>query len=345
MILSIELCKSVTSYFKPGMMKWHYQDGLVVMAVLNTGLKYNISEFVDWAISMYDPLITEEGEIKTYRLGEYNLDQIQPGRNLFKLFMLTGNKKYRVAINTLTKQLLTQPRTKSGVFWHKEIYPWQIWLDGLFMEGPFSAMAGHADDVIKQMIKVYSLMKDPKTGLLYHAYDESRGQRWSNKNTGLSPHFWSRSLGWYAMALCDVYEIKPNEEIKKIIVELLTSIYSFQSKQGMWYQVTNLKNRKGNYLETSGSSMFCYAVFKAQSLGIETGLVEKANYGLKAIIDKYLSLDEKGIYHLGGICSVAGLGGNPYRNGTFDYYINEPIVSDDFKGTGPFILANLLSEF
>lgn len=347
---SIELSHSVMSYFKPGMMKWHYQDGLMVYSIFNTGVFYNLEDLKKWAVSMYMPLIEENGEINTYRMGEYNLDQINSGRPLFDFFNETGDKRFLLAAENLKKQLETHPRTLSGVFWHKEIYPWQVWLDGLYMQGPFWTKCGHFDDVADQMIKVYETLRDEKTGLLYHAWDETRGQRWSDINTGLSPHFWSRSIGWYLMACLDCLDFAPEgfddrkAKVKTIIRNLLSSIFKFQDESGMWWQVPDCKDEPGNYLETSGSSMFCYSAFKAAHLGITDEFVPMAQNGLEGICSKYLSKDENGIYHLGGICSVAGLGGNPYRDGSLKYYFCEPVFTDDFKGVGPFLLALLESE-
>lgn len=347
--LSIRFARSIIRSFSPEMMKWHYQDGLIVYAIYNIGTYYNIREFKDWAVSMYKYLINEDGTINTYRMGEYNLDQINCGRPLFDFYSDTKDERYIKAIDILNKQLETQPRTTNGIYWHKEIYPWQVWLDGLYMEGPFSTRAGHFEDVAKQIVKVCEIMKDSKTGLLYHAWDESKGMRWADENTGLSPNFWSRSIGWYLMSCLDCLEFAPEgyeelkDSIKSIVRELLKSVSKFQDKGGMWYQVPNYPNESGNYHETSGSAMFCYAGFKAARLGITNDYVQMAEKGLKGIIAEYLTEDGDTM-HLGGICSVAGLGGNPYRDGSLKYYFSEPVFTDDFKGVGPFVLACLEKE-
>lgn len=347
--LSVRFAHSVIKTFTPDKMKWHYQDGLMVYSIYNIGTYYKIQEFKDWAISMYKALISEDGTIKTYRMGEYNLDQINCGRPLFDFYNDTKDERFLKAIDHLKEQLNTHPRTKNDIFWHKEIYPWQVWLDGLYMQGPFWTRCGNFEDVANQLIKVYSIMKDPKTGLLYHAWDESKGMRWADEKTGLSPHFWSRSIGWYLMSCLDCLEYAPEgfdslkAELKEIVKNLLNDVSKFQDKSGMWYQVPDYPDEEGNYLETSGSSMFCYAGFKASRLGITQNFVTMAKKGLEGICLKYLT-EDNGTFHLGGICSVAGLGGNPYRDGSLNYYFSEPIFVDDFKGTGPFVLACFESE-
>ncbi len=354
--LSLDIIRSVQKRYHSGMMKWHYEHGLVLYASLLAAEKYNDRSITDWVYSLYDPMIGEDGSIRTYRLGEYNLDQINAGRALFILGDRTGEERFRKAQDILREQLRTQPRCLNGVYWHKEIYPWQIWLDGLYMEGPFNAEYGYRhgdgeeiDDVISQLLTTYSVLKDDKTGLLYHAFDESRGQRWSNEITGCSPHFWSRSIGWYLMALIDVLDYVAEENPKRgdiinIIRALSSSLLPFQDASGMWYQVPDLPGREGNYLETSATSMFAYSFYKGVRKGyLDPSYLVPAAKAVDGIKKLYLTKDGDE-YHLGGICSVAGLGGNPYRDGSFKYYIKEKIATDDFKGVGPFILALLESE-
>lgn len=356
--LSLQMAKSVEHAYRPGMMRWHYEHGLVLFASLKSADLHKDETIYPWVYDMYDKLIGKDGTIATYREGEYNLDQINAGRALFTLADRSGEERFSLASDRLKRQLVNQPRCKCGVYWHKEIYPWQIWLDGLYMQGPFHAEydARHhdeagMDDVATQLITTYRLLRDAKTGLLYHAYDESRGQRWSDINTGLSPHFWSRSIGWYMMALLDVLDSLPTdhperESLIQIIRAMAVAVAPFQDKEsGMWYQVPDLPQKEGNYLETSASSMFCYFYYKAVRLGyIAKDYRALADRGLEGIRNKYLTRDEEGFLHLGGICSVAGLGGNPYRDGSFKYYICEPIKLDDFKGVGPFILACVEAE-
>ena len=356
--LSLKMANSVKSYYRPGDMKWHYEHGLVLYASLRAGNHYGDDSIYPWVYSMYDRLIGEDGSIATYREGEFNLDQINAGRALFEIYDRSGEERFIKAADRLKSQLIHQPRCLNGVYWHKEIYPWQIWLDGLYMEGPFNAEYAKRnsddavfDDIASQLEKTYECLLDEKTGLVYHAYDESRGQRWSNAITGQSPHFWSRSIGWYLMAIIDVLDYLPEDHKERnnlisIFNKLMKAVLAFQDESGMWYQVPDEKGRDKNYLETSGSSMFAYALFKSIRMGHsdDSSYIPAARKAMDGIRKTYLTLDEKGIYHLGGICSVAGLGGNPYRDGSFAYYVKEKIATDDFKGVGPFILACLEEE-
>ncbi|HKL58403.1 MAG TPA: glycoside hydrolase family 88 protein [Sphaerochaeta sp.] len=359
---SLAMARSVKARYTQGMMRWHYEHGLVIQACLAVGQHYQQQEFSTWAYGMYDPLIALDGQIATYRQGEYNLDQINAGRNLFTLHESTGEERFLLAAHRLKEQLLHHPRTFSGVFWHKEIYPWQIWLDGLYMQGPFNAQyskrfgkSEDLEDLIAQVQTVYQLLRDPVTGLLYHAYDESRGMRWSDEKTGLSPHFWGRAVGWFCMALVDIYELLPQdhpkgEVLSSILVAVLEAVVSFQDSSGLWYQVMDRAAVQGNYLESSCSSMFATVLFKAVRLGIVKECREKERYltqarkALEGLNKTFLRQDEGGALHLGGVCTVAGLGGNPYRDGSYAYYISEAVAEDDFKGVGPYILALLESE-
>lgn len=360
--LSLAMARSVESRYTQGMMRWHYEHGLVIQACLAVGHHYHEQGFFPWAYGLYDPLIAQDGQIATYRQGEYNLDQINAGRNLFTLFETTGEERFLLAAQRLKEQLIHHPRTLSGVFWHKEIYPWQIWLDGLYMQGPFNAefsrrfgKGDDLDDLIRQVETVYQLLRDPVTGLLYHAYDESRGMRWSDPKTGLSPHFWGRAVGWFCMALADIHALLPpdypkREALGRILCSVLDAVLSFQDSTGLWFQVLDKGGVEGNYLESSASSMFASVLFKSVRLGIVTGSREKerylnqANKAVEGLNKKFLRKDCQGQLHLGGICTVAGLGGNPYRDGSYAYYISEAVAEDDFKGVGPYILALLEAE-
>lgn len=360
--LSLAMARSVKARYAKGMMRWHYEHGLVIQACLAVGQHYHQEEFASWAYGMYDPFIAQDGQIATYRQGEYNLDQINAGRNLFFLHAHTGEERFLLAAHHLKEQLVHHPRTFSGVFWHKEIYPWQIWLDGLYMQGPFNAQyatlygkSEDIDDLLDQVQTVYRLLKDPVTGLLYHGYDESRGMRWSDLKTGLSPHFWGRAVGWFCMALVDIYEFLPHDRPKRedlclILRKTMEAVLSFQDSSGLWYQVLDKPRELGNYLESSCSSLFSAALFKAVRLGIVTDPKEKEQYlrqarkALDGLNKTFLRHDKEGQLHLGGICTVAGLGGNPYRSGSYAYYISEKVAEDDFKGVGSYILALLESE-
>jgi unsaturated rhamnogalacturonyl hydrolase len=270
------------------------------------------------------------------------------------MYRATGAEKYKKAAHLLRKQLESHPRTKEGGFWHKFIYTNQMWLDGLYMGSPFYAeftkLFGDEkdfDDVAKQIILMEKYAKDDKTGLLYHGWDESRQQLWSNKETGCSPNFWSRAMGWYCMAIVDVLDYLPKDHSQRpSIIEILNNIVKALIKvqhptQGVWYQVLDQEDREGNYLEASGSCMFTYAIAKGISNGyLSKEYVEVVAKAYKGIIDHFIEIDDKGLVNLNGTCMVAGLGGNPYRDGSYDYYIGEPIKYNDLKGVGAFILAS-----
>ncbi len=334
---------------------WDYIDGCMIMALLEIYNTTSDPKYLKFADYYEDYRIAEDGTISGYDKETWNCDEINGGKNLFTLYRLTGKKKYKNALEKLYEQVKDQPRTKEGNFWHKLVYPNQVWLDGLYMVQPFymeyetSFTSGkEVDDIYNQFFNVYKIMRDPETGLYYHGYDSSREAFWANKETGLSKNFWLRSLGWYSMALLDTLNHAPDKEcenwnkLKSILIDLCESMLKFQDESGMWYQVPNMQGREKNYLETSGSAIYAYSLLK----GYRTGILEDVKFqeaGIKAfegICEKYLNTDS-GDLSLGGICLVAGLGpeNNPRRDGSYEYYMSEPIVQDDAKGVGPFILA------
>jgi len=363
--ISQKMALSVMNRYGPAQAQWHYEHGLVLQSIFLLGQRTGREEFRRYVKEIYDSMISPDGEIRAYREGEYNLDQINPGKTLFLLYARYGEEKYRKAIEKLMDQLRGQPRTKSGGFWHKQIYPWQMWLDGLYMEAPFYAQYtkefgdgapdGAFEDVTRQFTLIESKARDPKTGLLYHAWDESLRQKWANPDTGCSPHFWGRALGWYCMALADTLDFIPvssrqAETLRAIAGRLFAPLIKYQdADSGLWFQVLDRGSDPGNYTESSCSSMFTYfllrmarleAVSDSDAMLIKTA-AEKAYQGL---VKHKLREDPSGELHLTGICKVAGLGGNPYRDGSYEYYVNEPQAVDDFKGVGPFILASMEYE-
>ena len=336
-----------------GKSSWNYIDGCMIKAVLELYHIKKDPEYLKFADEFIDYFVREDGSVQSYDPLEYNLDNVNAGKTLFDLYELTGKEKYRKAIDTVYSQLKGQPRTSEGNFWHKKIYPNQVWLDGLYMAQPFYMQYELTDndgkncrDSYEQFVNVYRNMRDLRNGLYYHAYDASREAFWCDKVTGLSDNFWLRALGWYAMALIDTVEIMPDslaperDELSRIYRELIDSMLPYQDeKTGMWYQVVNRGRISPNYLETSGSAIFAYAIMKS----VRLGLLEPSffSYGRKAfdgICEKYLS-EKDGELQLGGICLVAGLGNKEMREGTFDYYMREPIVQNDAKGVAPLILA------
>lgn len=332
---------------------WNYVDGCMIKAILDLYAITGDKRYAEFADAFIDYHVLEDGSIRNYRVDEFNLDNINAGKTLFELYDLTGKEKYRKAIDLIYTQVLTQPRNREGSFWHKLIYPTQIWLDGLYMCQPFYVEyetrfndCKNYPDIFKQFATCARCLRDEKTGLYYHAYDSSRTMYWCDKETGLSRHFWIRALGWYTMALLDTMDKMDRERfpedykmMRGLFVDLIDSMLRFQDESGMWYQVVDQGGRERNYLETSGSSIMAYAIFK----GIRLGFLPQSYYaaGEKAflgICDRYLS-DVNGELNLGGICLVAGLGGKTWRDGSYDYYMSEPVVENDAKGVAPFLLA------
>ena len=332
---------------------WNYIDGCMIKAVLELYHIRKDPKYLEFADRFIDYFVQEDGSITSYDPKEYNLDNVNAGKTLFDLYELTGKEKYRKAIDTIYSQLKSQPRTSTGNFWHKQIYPNQIWLDGLYMAQPFYMQyeltynkGKNCHDSYQQFLNVYRLMRDLRNGLYYHAYDDSRQSFWCDKVTGLSDNFWLRALGWYAMALIDTVEIMPDSmaeekgELSRFYRELIDSMLPYQDEEtGMFYQVVNRGGISPNYLETSGSAIFAYAIMKSVRLGLLSS--SYFAYGKKAfegICQKYLS-EKDGELQLGGICLVAGLGNKEKREGTVDYYMREPIVQNDAKGVAPLVLA------
>jgi unsaturated rhamnogalacturonyl hydrolase len=360
--VSERMAQSVMGRYTPEQVIWHYEHGLVLQSIFAVGKKTGNDEYCRWVKTMYDTKVGDGGLISGYREDEYNLDQINPGKTLFSLYETFGEEKYRAAIERLYSQLLHQPRTKTNGFWHKKIYPWQMWLDGLYMQGPFYAQyaaeygaAGNFDDLVHQFVLMESKARDDESGLLYHAWDEARKQLWANPNTGCSPHFWGRAMGWFCMALMDVLDYIPPsfgeqaEALKTIARRMVAPILKYQDKKnGLWYQILDRGQAEKNYPESSASSMFVYFLFKLIRSGVLPPedippVKDAALAGYSGLLKHHVAEDESGL-HLRGICKVAGLGGNPYRDGSYEYYVNEPVSVDDFKGVGPFILASLERE-
>jgi len=332
---------------------WSYTHGLVLHGMEKLYLLYGDEALADYIKIYADHFIDNEGNIDTLRLTEFNIDSINAGKMLFFLFERTGDERYRLAMNELRLQLKWQPRTHTGGYWHKRKYPWQIWLDGLYMGQPFYAQYENAfgsdpsvyDDIVSQFVVIEQKTRDAKTGLLYHAWDESRLQPWADPDTGRSPGFWSRAMGWYAMAIVDTIEFLPEghkgrEQLPEILNRLVDALIPFQDETGLWWQVPDQGGREGNWLEASGTSMFVYAIAKGVRLGLlddkYAGVAKKGYAGLLAHI---VTIDDQGMVHVNDICRSAGLGGTPYRDGSYEYYVTTDRVSDDAHGIGAFLLA------
>ncbi|QYR23596.1 glycoside hydrolase family 88 protein [Paenibacillus sp. sptzw28] len=335
--------------------RWAYVPGMMLMALGRTGEQYGIPEYSDFMKRHMDLFVREDGTIYSYSLEEYNLDQINQGKNLFTLMKITGESRYEKAAHLLAAQLLGHPRTSGGGLWHKKVYPFQMWLDGLYMAMPFLAQYAKTferpqlfDEVAHQLLLVEQKTRDPKTGLLYHGWDESKEQIWADPVTGCSQNFWSRAMGWYAMAIVDSLEHFPVDHPKRgtiigIFERMCHSLCRVQERDsGLWFQVLDQGFREGNYLEASGSSMFVYAMAKGLRLRYLSGnFHSNAVRGYQGILDRLVEEDESGV-HLHSICHGAGLSLD--RDGTYGYYIREQVVSDAHMGMAPFLLASLEME-
>jgi unsaturated rhamnogalacturonyl hydrolase len=355
---SVRMTESVMKRHVPLTDRWRYEYGLILKAIERVWSTTEADRFYRYVKENVDRFVGPAGEIDTYRPQEYNLDQINPGKLLFSLYERTGDERYRKAVNRLIEQLKNQPRTSEGGFWHKQIYPHQMWLDGIYMASPFYAQSAQAfdtpegfDDVARQITLIDCHIRDPGTGLRYHGWDESRTQRWADPETGCSPHFWGRAMGWYVMAIVDVLECFPREHAQRealvaILRDAVGALAAVQDEEsGLWYQVLDQGGRAGNYLEASASCMIVYAMAKGIREGHLDGVyLQAAQRGYQGILDRFVEVDDQGLANLHQICEVAGLGGDPYRDGSFEYYIGAEIVTNDYKGVGSFIMASIEME-
>ncbi len=335
--------------------EWDYTAGVVLLAIQRLGEQTGNPRYLDYVRRNIDALVQADGSIRTYELEEFNLDQINEGRLLFPLYARTRDARYRKAADLLREQLRRQPRTSEGGFWHKQIYPHQMWLDGLYMAAPFLAQYGQTfndttafNDVTNQILLIARNTRDAKTGLYYHAWDEARAQVWADSLTGHSPNFWGRAVGWYAMAIVDVLDYLPRTHrdraaIISTLSELSGAVAAVQDPvTGLWYDVLDQGARKGNYQEASASSMFVYALAKGARNGwIDARFAAVARRGFDGLVRYMVSTGSDGRLSLDRIVAVSGLGGKQQRDGSFEYYMSEPVVSNDYKGVGPFILASL----
>ena len=332
---------------------WNYIDGCMMTSLIEMYKTTKDEKYIDFVKKFVDYYVFSDGSIRGYDPLKYSTDDVCESKILFDLYALTKNEKYLKAIELAYSQVKNHPRTKEGNFWHKQIYPNQIWLDGLYMMQPFytryQTVYGGCDysDIINQFKNVRKIMFDDKAKLYYHGYDSSKSIFWADKETGLSKNFWLRSIGWFTVGLIDVYdymeECSDKKFISDIFKETIDGILQYLDKDSnMFYQVPNYPNREGNYLETSGSSMVAYAILKGVRLNVLDSSYQKIGKDIfNGICSKYLSVNESGDLNLGGICLVAGLGpeNNLRRDGTYEYYISEPIVQNDAKGVGPLIMA------
>jgi unsaturated rhamnogalacturonyl hydrolase len=356
--LSLAAAAAIFARRSPDSFRWRYEDGLALLALAAAGRAFSRPAFLAFVRKAVEGMIDPSGEIAGYHLEDWNLDQVNPGKLLFDLRDSTGDPRYAAAIKALRAQLEGQPRGPSGCYWHKGIYPNQVWLDGFYMVAPFRLRSClETGDIagIRDLLAQFSLAaercRDPSTGLLHHAWDESRSEAWADSVSGRSPHAWGRAMGWFAMALVDCLGLLPlhhegHSSLKALLGPFADAVAGHADPEtGLWWQLVDRAGEPGNYLETSASSMFVYAFMRGVSLGALDGRFRGlAGKAWDSLASRYVHAGPDGALSLGGICQVAGLGGVPYRDGSARYYYSEPVVEDDFKGLGPFILAGLEVE-
>ncbi len=333
---------------------WNYIDGCMMTSLYTIYQQTGKKKYLDFIDKFVDYYVFDDGTIRGYDIETYNVDNLNEGRVLFDLYRETGKPKYKKAIELLYSQIKSQPRTASGNFWHKKIYPEQVWLDGLYMaqvfytryEAEFNG-GKNFGDIVKQFQSVYDNMYDKQKRLYNHGWDSSKKSFWCDKN-GLSKSFWLRSVGWYTVGLADVIGYLPDSAkaekaaLVSIFRDTVEGLERYIDKdKKMFWQVVDMGGREGNYLETSGSAMIAYAMMKGARLGvIDNRFASVGEEVFNGICKEYLT-ETDGKLNLGGICLMAGLGpeSNRRRDGTYEYYISEPVVENDAKGTGPFVMA------
>ncbi|MGJ1409769.1 glycoside hydrolase family 88/105 protein [Sphingobacterium thalpophilum] len=334
-----------------------YAQGLGCLAMLKVFEKTGDKKYFNYVEKWADTLINEKGQIHLYELSTYNVDYINPGKILFELYEKTKKEKYRLAIESLAHQLKYQPTTLEGAYWHKLIYPHQVWLDGVYMTAPFltkyAKMVGddrYYDKAVDEILITAKHTFDAATGLYYHAWDESKKQAWANPQTGQSPNFWGRSIGWYYMAVIDVLDDLPARHPRRpaliqLVQSLAESLARYQDQEGLWWQVIDQPQRERNYQEASVNSMLLYAyakgIHKKYLQESYRTLVDRLYRGIR----KKLLKRENGAWTLIQCNAVAGLGGSPYRDGSYDYYVGERVRKNDTKATGPFIMGCIEAGF
>ena len=364
--------------------KWSYVMGIELEGMLDTYLTYGGEAIRQYCQEYTDTMINAKGDIRGYDILDYNLDNIRTGHFVTRMYNLYPEPKNKIAINTMMKQLQNQPRTIADkVFWHKAIYAYQVWLDGIFMGLPFRCLTAATqlkpkeavkiyDDAVNQLKITYQRTLDPKTGLNRHAYDETREAFWSDNETGLSQHCWGRAQGWYSMALIEVLDALPEDysrrgEVLELLQKDLDAVIKWQdAKTGTWYQVMDSPEREGNYLESTCTAMFAYVLLKAYNKGYLGEQYRDAGIkAYKGLIKNMIRVNADKTISLTNCCSVAGLGPaatpqvieamkkinpkgsvkeNKRRDGSYAYYLDEPIRDNDAKGVGPFIWASLEIE-
>ncbi len=346
---------------------WNYPQGLILHAIWNVWRETHQQKYMDYVKESLDFYLPDTGGIKTYVQEDFRQDDILMGRVILDLYESNKEVKYKNAATVLRAQLRKQPRTLEGGFWHKKVYPDQMWLDGMYMSEPFYAQYAKVfneprdfDDIAKQFILMANHARDPKTGLMYHGWDFQKKEKWSDPKTGNSPCFWGRSIGWYMMGLVDVLDYFPTDNPKRqklisVFRDLCSSVLKYQDqKTHLWYQVVDQPGRQGNFPESSASAMFAYSFAKgAKKQYLSEKFFDAATEAFDGLVNYSVKMEQsttqgengtQSTFVLENTSGTVGLGGSPYRDGSYKYYTDIPKESNDFRGIGPFILAALQIE-
>ena len=336
--------------------------GIELESFLDTYLAYGNEKVWNYLKVYPQTMISQNGDITGYKYNDFNLDNVRTGRFILRMYEITQTEKYYKALNTLFRQLESQPRTQNGVWWHKAIYAWQVWLDGVYMGMPFYTMAApllrsgeevnYYDDALNQVTTTDTCTYDAETGLWKHAWDETHSMFWADPVTGQSRHTWARALGWYVMAITEILDVLPEDysrrgELVTLLQKTMSAIRDFQDKESnVWYDVLDVDDPR-NYLEATASSMFTYCMLKGVRTGnLDRSFLEAGIRAYRGLVEEFILHNADGTISLTKCCSVSGLGpdNNRRRDGSFEYYISEPIRDNDAKGIGPFVWASLEME-
>lgn len=339
-------------YFKRKKSTLNYPDGCVMTGAQGIYCASGQKEYLEAVLRFGDMYVEQTGDVTGYDPKIHNIDQLRCGTVFLWLYKKTGEEKYRKAANMFRDNLADFPRTSGGNFWHKEIYPYQVWLDGLYMGLVFYVEYGlifdepqNLEDALAQFSNVRKLLYVAETGLYKHAYDEKKEQPWADRNTGLSPSYWGRAAGWYIMALVDCFELLPEKEkegrrlLGSLLSEAVSGLIRYEDSTGLFRQVLDQPHFPGNYLETSASAMAAYVMMKGTRLGILPETMWKRGEQILEAIDCLKLVEKEGRLHLTDICASAGLGPGNRRNGSVEYYLSEAREDDNAHGAAACMMA------
>ncbi len=348
--------------FSPNKPRWAYQVGVELDGMLDVWLTYRDEALLGYLKEYPAKMIGSDGTITGYKYNDFNLDNVRPGHFLLRFYQELPAEKDSLALDLLMRQLENQPRTDEGVWWHKAIYARQVWLDGIFMGLPFYTAAApllrpgreqeYYDDAVDQITKTAERTYDEATDLWKHAWDETHRMFWADSETGLSQHTWARALGWFVMAMVEILDALPTDyerrqEVNDLFLHAMTSVVEYQDEaSGVWYDVLDVDDPR-NYLEATASAMFTYCLLKGVRMGwLEDSFLDAGIRAYRGMVEQFVKRNGDSTISLTRCCSVSGLGpdNNPHRDGSFEYYMSEPIRDNDAKGIGPFLWASLEME-